>query len=569
MTAQKRTGEARPIIDLIYPNEGKKQLMTERSFSLSKLPEDYVSNLEISSLCEIFCPRNQYFCQKLLTELCDDMEIIKYRQDALEDFLNVTKLMPVLYKTISEMLTNDRTNIHNIESVQSFTALNGQINALDCYISCIDRLHEFFEQNKENIKSEAINKLFSHFEKIYSSGDYTFLKECMSELHTALNNRIRSVTVAINFDEEMLPVSAGIVGYSTKPAGVKPSVFDKIIYRGAEFPEQTVKGKLYTKYIPRKTVNRDTDLNEIDKAIFDELEKITDKYLRTLADALASYKEIGFDEIYALETQLDFYDGAVRFIESARARGIEMCRPEVLPPDDRIFEAKGLFDVAFYKRITGIEHNKKGDDLIVRNDISFDESARFYILTGANNGGKTTFVRAIGICQVLSQAGLYAPAKSCKISLCDYIYTNFPKEEEVGINSSRFTTEIKEFKEISKTVTKNSLLLMNESIQSTTPKECVEIASELVKIFAIIGVRGIFATHLTDIAYLCDEINSDKDIRSRLKSIVMTVDEQTGERKYKIKEALPSSQSFAKTVFEKFGIDIELIRENAKRHERN
>lgn len=68
---------------------------------------------------------------------------------------------------------------------------------------------------------------------------------------------------------------------------------------------------------------------------------------------------------------------------------------------------------------------------------------------------------------------------------------------------------------------------------------------------------------------MCDEINSDKDVRSKLKSIVMTVDEQTGERKYKIKEDLPSSQSFAKAVFEKFGIDIELIRENAKRHERN
>ncbi|MCD7726811.1 MAG: DNA mismatch repair protein MutS [Ruminococcus sp.] len=558
---------ARPIVDLLYPSEEKKHLMTERGIQLEKLPDDYISNLEIASLSELLCPRNQYFCQRLLTELCDDEEIIKYRQDALQDFLSVKKLMPILYKTINEMLTNDRTNIHNIESVQSFTALNGQVSALDCYISCIDRLHEFFEENKQEIKSEAVNKLFSHFEGIYSSEEYSFLKSCMDELHSALENRIRSVTVAINFDEEMLPVSAGIVGYSTKAVGVKPSVFDKLIYRGANFPDQTVKGKLFTKYIPEKGVTREVDLNETDKALFDELDKITDKYIRTLSEALASYRAIGFDEIYALETQLDFYDGAVRFIESAEARGIEMCRPEILPKGKRIFKAEGLFDIAFYKRITGIEHHKKGDDLIVRNDISFDDSSRFFILTGANNGGKTTFVRAIGICQVFCQAGLFAPAKSLSTSLCDYIYTNFPKEEEVGINSSRFTTEIKEFKQISKTITKDSLLLMNESIQSTTPKECVDIASELVKIFAIIGVRGIFATHLTDLAYMCEQINSDKDIRSKLKSIVMETDEQTGERKYKVKEGLPSAISFAKTVFEKYGIDENIIRENARRHE--
>ena len=82
----------------------------------------------------------------------------------------------------------------------------------------------------------------------------------------------------------------------------------------------------------------------------------------------------------------------------------------------------------------------------------------------------------------------------------------------MGINSSRFTTEIKEFKEISKTITDQSLLLMNESIQSTTPKECIEIASELVRIFAIIGARGVFATHLTDIAHMCDEINNSYGI---------------------------------------------------------
>lgn len=555
----------KPLIDLLYPNDEKKSEMDARRFELEKLPSDYISNLEVDSLCELLCPTNQYFCRKLLTELCDDEEIIGYRQDILNDFLNVPALLPTLYDAITKMLTNDRTSISQIESIDSFTALKGQISSLDCYISCADRLNEFFDGNKGSIKSQGLGKLLSYFENISKSGEYAHLKECMAELHRALENRIRSVTVAINFDEEMKPISAGVTGYSDKPAGTKPSLFDKILYRGAQFPENVIKGKLYTKYVPTKSIAKEEDINEIDKAVFSELEKITDRYIRTLSEALSSYKKISFEEIYAVESHLDFYGGAVRFIEGAKAREIKMCRPKILPPKSRRAHIKGLFDAAFYKRISSAEHDKKGDALIVRNDISFDDNARFYILTGANNGGKTTFVRAVGICQLLAQAGLYVPAEECEISICDFIYTCFPKEEKIGINSSRFTTEIKEFTEISKTATDKSLLLMNESLQSTTPKECVDIASELTRIFAIIGVKGIFATHLTDIAFMCGEINSDPDVRSKLKSIVVEINEQTGERKYKVSEGMPTQISFAKSVFQKYGIDISRIREKSKR----
>ncbi|MFR5120775.1 MAG: MutS-related protein [Ruminococcus sp.] len=58
------------------------------------------------------------------------------------------------------------------------------------------------------------------------------------------------------------------------------------------------------------------------------------------------------------------------------------------------------------------------------------DSEGFYVLTGANNGGKTTFLRAVGLCQIMAQTGLYVPASYCEISLLDYIYTQFPQEEK-------------------------------------------------------------------------------------------------------------------------------------------
>ena len=130
----------------------------------------------------------------------------------------------------------------------------------------------------------------------------------------------------------------------------------------------------------------------------------------------------------------------------------------------------------------------------------------------------------------------------------------------MGINSSRFTEEVKDLKKIADSISDNSLLLMNESIQSTTPKECLDIAGEFVRIFTMLGARGIFATHLAELALRMDEINSDPDNRSKIDSIVTTVEESTGERLYKIRRGMPGETSYASVIFDKFGISADEIR---------
>lgn len=198
---------------------------------------------------------------------------------------------------------------------------------------------------------------------------------------------------------------------------------------------------------------------------------------------------------------------------------------------------------------------------IITNDCRFDDDGRFFVLTGANNGGKTTYTRALGIIQVFAQAGLYVPCSSCEISPVDYIYTHFPKEEEVGLNTSRFTQECKQFKETVDTATRYSLLLLNESIQSTTPTECVYIATELTKIFRCVGVRGVYATHLLELAKSLDKLNAEVEGDTKLVSIVTTVDTTDDNRRlYRIERAEPQEFGYARTIYEKFGVSFEEVK---------
>ena len=543
--------------DLFYPDIKSADAMKERRRALSQLPQDHLEDMNAMQTASVLCRENPTAVMKLFSELCTDTDILDFRLDALEDILSFPRIIPAVMKTVNAIRENSRTGIAKGGEPETFSALGAHIEALNGFTAALDELHGYYEREGKNVRSKAMKRLFSFFEDTYSSEDYADLKSDLSELAEALSKRVRCVTVAINFNEEMRPVSAGIVGWSETAATEKPSIFEKILYRNARYADVNVK-TLHNRYI------EGTEPNETEKVLFSELEKITSQYIGRLNRALGSYGSLDFKPLAGIEEQLGIYENAAKLIEAARARGLKMCRPEYLPMNERRAELTEVYDIGFFRAAAAADTEAKGDDLVITNDITMDDSERFFLLCGANNGGKTTFTRAVGMCQILAQAGFYVPAASCKISPVGYIYTHFPKEENVGINTSRFTSEIKALKTISDTADEYSLLLMNESIQSTTPRECVEIASEILRIFMMIGVRGIFATHLTELTGMTNEINSDPDSRSRVGCLAVCVDEKSGERTYRIRHGLPGESAYADTIFRRFGISAEEIRKRLR-----
>ena len=88
--------------------------------------------------------------------------------------------------------------------------------------------------------------------------------------------------------------------------------------------------------------------------------------------------------------------------------------------EERKLDAKGIFDLSFYTQMVASNPMGSLKDKIITNDVTMDDDGRFFVLTGANNGGKTTYTRAVGIIQVLAQAGIYVPCASCEISPVDF-----------------------------------------------------------------------------------------------------------------------------------------------------
>ena len=540
------------LVDLLYPSEEKKRRHLDRGAELAKLPQDYITNLELEQLARLISPEYSTNIMRVFGQLSTDPETLNYRLDILEDFLNVPALEAVLYENIHKLYINEHVNVQKLGLADSFYALNQRLESLKTFIECITKCHEFCDKNRDKFNSAALKGLTDYFASVYNSDYFDEVKRETDECLRILAKGVKSVTVGINFDDMMRPVEAMLLSVSTD-AIKKKGRFDWLFSRVGDTGRAI--GKTHSLY------NENGGVNDLEAPLFRELKEINSEYISHLDTAIRAYFKKSTEDILTFESQMSFYIGAKRIVEAVRARGLDMCRPKYLPMEDRKMNAKGIFDLSFYIQMVGSDPMGSLKDKIITNECRFDDDGRFFVLTGANNGGKTTYTRAVGIIQVFAQAGIYVPCSECEISPVDYIYTHFPKEEEVGLNTSRFTQECKQFKETVDTATRHSLLLLNESIQSTTPTECVYIATELTKIFRCVGVRGIYATHLLELAKSLDRLNEEVEGDTKLVSIVTTVDRTADNRRlYRIERAEPQEFGYARTIYEKFGVSFEEVK---------
>lgn len=547
------TEEKLHLVDLLYPSESKRAVALERAAEIAKLPQDYVTNLELELLSRLICPENSLNALRILTQMSTDEEVLNYRLDILEDFLSVPQLEAVLYENVHKLYINEHVNIQKLGLADSFYALNARLGSLKTFIECITKCHEFCQKFKDQLRSAALKGLVEYFASVYNSEYFDEVKRETDECIKVLSKGVKSVTVGINFDDMMRPVEAMLLSVSTD-AIKKKSRFDWI-FKHIEGEGTRAIGRTHSLY------NEQGGTNDLEAPLFRELKEINSEYISHLDRAIRAYFKKSTEDILTFESQMSFYIGAKRIIEAVKSRGLDMCRPKYLPMDERKLDAKGVFDLSFYTQMVSSEPMGSLKDKIITNDCTMDDDGRFYVLTGANNGGKTTYTRAIGIIQVLAQSGIYVPCTSCEISPVDFIYTHFPKEEEVGLNTSRFTQECKQFKVTVDAATRYSMLLLNESIQSTTPTECVYIATELTKIFRCIGVRGVYATHLLELAKNLDNLNAEVKGDTKLVSIVTTVDVTAdNKRLYRIVRSAPQEFGYAKTIYKKFGVSFEDVK---------
>ena len=173
---------------------------------------------------------------------------------------------------------------------------------------------------------------------------------------------------------------------------------------------------------------------------------------------------------------------------------------------------------------------------VVGNDVQGDGKS-LVIITGANSGGKSTFLRSVGVAQLMMQCGLFVTAQSYRANVTRGIFTHFIREEDAGMTSGRLDDELRRMSAIAGQIGPHCLMLFNESFAGTNEREGSEIGHQVVRALLEAQVKVFFVTHRFDFAERFHRQHAGSTLFLRAER------QPDGRRNYKlaVKEPLPTS----------------------------
>ena len=227
-----------------------------------------------------------------------------------------------------------------------------------------------------------------------------------------------------------------------------------------------------------KEANDDKDVDDLAA----RQERAINRVANALAQA-AAYLTSFFDR---LRKELAFYIGALRFTQKMRELGMPTCIPVLTDAESNSRSWEELYDVSLVCR------NKAA----VTGNTLTAENKRLYIVTGANQGGKTTFLRSFGQAQLMAQCGLPVGAKAYTAPCRRAVFTHFRQEEDRFLKSGKLDKELELMSRIADHVRIGDLVLFNESFASTNEREGSEIGREITDALLECSVEIVSVSHL-------------------------------------------------------------------------
>ena len=533
---------------LLYPC-GKKP-------AFSTLGSDACNDLSLDFICEHITENDyeQNIIKKMMTKLESDPEVVRYRCDIFDDILR----FPNLRDKISDLL-EQLDYLRQLEkSVKDQTAapvwqLINRLHELEIYVNCISGINECLTENP--INSEGLKKMKDYVSSVYNESGFEQLNEDISGLVSEVG-QIKSVSVGVNLDHHLRPVEVGIVSLNDTPF-TRPGLLDKFlgftakknnIRQGASFEGMT---KIHT---VGKAAGDDPLMNNLSRVMTEMLGST----VKQLKNTLAKYVNVSGYSLTKLIPEFIFYIRWAQYVDKLIAAGLPMSKPIICEKSERCMRSQDIYNLKLGMQIVS---GKKLD--IICNDFEFSKEHGIYIMTGPNRGGKTTFTQAVGLIFLLAQHGIYVPAKKAELSPADNIYTHFPADENQTVNLGRLGEESTRISQIFASATKDSLLLFNESLATTSFVEGLYIAKDVVRVLRRLGARTIFNTHMHELAMHPEAMNSepgDLDVASIITGI------HDGQRSFKVYLAPPEGVSYARDIAEKYGVTFEQLLASVEKH---
>lgn len=516
--ANEATGAAPAFHSILFPPG----LENERA-QRSQQPACFIDlNLD-QVVAAIVAKRDEEVLRPIFHSPCRNEDVVRYRQAVFVD-LERPEVFRV-FPAFCEAMRLVRANLDYAKKISPRCHRHMVIlRAIGLYCEAVSSLA--YGLQSLTLESAGLRNLLTYLAKYTGSHAFAQLAAETRELRDTLSR----ISYSMLFRGDRVTV---------RKYASEPDYTVTILDRFAKFREQHVEPPAPP---PPKD---DFSLNHIEEAILEFVGRLFPDQFRALDDYVARHSSDFIDDVIAeFDREIGFFIAYLEFIEPLRQAGLPFCRPEV-STSDKSTQVSASFDLALAAKLT---REKRA---VVCNDFHLAGAERLLVVSGPNQGGKTTFARMFGQLHFLAGLGCPVPGTQARLFLPDRIFTHFEREEDIANLRGKLEEELVRLHESCEAMTSDSVIVLNEIFNSTSLDDQVFLSTRILRRILATGAIGVCVTFIDALSTL-----SEKTV-----SMVSTVEaDDPARRTFHIVRKPADGLAYALSLAERRGVTYEQLR---------
>ncbi len=245
-------------------------------------------------------------------------------------------------------------------------------------------------------------------------------------------------------------------------------------------------------------IRDDFSLNHIEEGILEFVARLFAEQFQMLEEYVARHSQFIDDTVATFDREIGFFVAYLAFIDRLRQAGLPFCRPDV-SASSKDTDVAESFDLALAAKLV----QERGG--VVCNDFRLTDAERLIVVSGPNQGGKTTFARMFGQLHFLAGLGCPVPGRRARLFLADQVFTHFEREEDITNLRGKLEDDLVRLHRTCQVMTSNSVVVLNEIFNSTSLEDQVFLSTKVLEQILAIDAIGVCVTFIDALSKLSEK----------------------------------------------------------------